>query len=126
MTPARTRRTRASHRGLTATAKELRQAWRNSSEFLRREWASGLTTLIDFHHREGTVAVMVNRHQESAFFEAWQGDAFSEPCYTLADALTCAHDFLTMTPTSTPTPCTAENPCAACQLARHMASLADS
>lgn len=81
---------------LEVSQDDVRQALADGAAFLSRPGQPGLTTLVVVRHASGRQAnVCVNRDEDSVFFEAWLDDAFSEPCYTLKDTLTCAQQLLT-------------------------------
>ena len=75
--------------------RQFMDALRDPKAFLAAGWPAGTPTVLEVRHDAGpTATVVVNRDQDSVFFEAWKDDSFSEPCYNLLDALQCAQDLL--------------------------------
>lgn len=83
---------------LNISPDDLEQALTEAPTFLKRPWQPGLTTLVEVHRAGRSANVCINRDEDSVFFEAWHDDAFSEPCYTLRDALHCAQELLKDSP----------------------------
>ena len=83
---------------LNLSPDDVEPALADACAFLARPWQPGLTTIAVVHASGRRANVCVNRDEDSVFFEAWLDDAFSEPCYTLQDALNCAQELLKDSP----------------------------